>query len=128
MNDLREIVEIAWVERCFVLLAIATPIVGLVVAAVYGAKSARRRKAIGLGFAIGCMGLVNLLLWRAYNHISETAGLDTTSNLLYQFLLFAGVGVAAGLVSGLLLRHNQSKDATADSQMSEVQQEPINPR
>ncbi len=99
MGELQEIVDLAAVERLFRLLAIIGPLIGLAVGAVMGRRSGHLRQGTLAGLLIGLLGTLNWLMWRIYNAITESNGLDTVKNLLLNVGLFAAAGVILGLAS-----------------------------
>ncbi len=115
MGDLNEIVSVAAVSRLFVWLAIALPIVGAGVGAVWAARKGSVRTGLLRGLTIGLIGPLNLVLWRVYNAITDRNGLDTVSNLAINLGLFVLVGAALGLVFG-----RSAREEPAEAQSGEV--------
>jgi hypothetical protein len=104
MDDMREIVTVEQMDRLFLVLAIAAPIVG----AAIGAALARRDKpgpGALRGLLIGLLGPANLVMWKVYNALTDRMGLDTVKNLLVQLGLFVGLGVVVGLAAGFVMRN-----------------------
>ncbi len=56
---------------------------------------------------MGCLGILNWVLWRLYNAITDQLGLDTVKNLLVNLALFVALGIAGGVAAGLYLRSRQ---------------------
>src|SRR5262245_5842336 len=76
VGELREIVEMGTVERWFALLAVVGPVIGTIVGAAAGSRKGQpKRGAVG-GLLVGLLGTLNWLLWRLYNVITDTNGLD----------------------------------------------------
>ena len=63
---MRELVDLAAVERWFGLLALLVPILGVGIGAVLQFR-ARRPGALRTGILIGLLGPANWLLWRIFN-------------------------------------------------------------
>jgi hypothetical protein len=93
---MKELVDLAAVERLFGLLAAALPVLGLGIGAAL--QFGRRRPgALVSGLLIGLLGPANWLLWRIYNGIEDHYGLDSVKAMLLNLALFATIGVIAGL-------------------------------
>lgn len=105
MDEMREIVTMEQVNRWFLLLAIAAPIIGMLFGALAGQRRGQMKRGLVSGLAIGLLGPVNLLLWKVYNALTDQMGLDTVKNLLVQLGLFIMLGVIAGLVLGAVFRN-----------------------
>lgn len=104
MGDLREIVEVAAVERLFLLLAVIGPIVGLIIGAAVGVRRQEARRGALLGLLVGMFGPLNWLLWRVYNVLTDRNGLDTVRNLVINLALFIVVGGVIGIALGAAFR------------------------
>ncbi len=96
MGELREIIDIAAVERLFVLLAVIGPITGLAVGAALGSRRQRLRRGALAGLLLGLLGTLNWLLWRVYNALTDANGLDSVKGLAVNLVLFVTVGAALG--------------------------------
>jgi hypothetical protein len=96
MGELREIVDIAAVEKLFRLLAILGPVVGLILGAASGNRRKRLRSGALTGLLIGLLGTLNWLLWRTYNALTDANGLDSVKGLAINLALFVVVGVLLG--------------------------------
>ena len=104
MGELREIVEVATVERWFALLAVVGPVVGALIGAAVGARKGHPKRGAIVGLLIGLLGTLNWLLWRLYNAITDANGLDTVKNVLINVVLFVGIGAAIGFAVGYARR------------------------
>src|SRR5690242_21682 len=104
MDDMKEIVSVEQVQRWFVLLAVALPILGVAVGAGLGARRGEVRRGALQGLLIGVLGPVNLVLWFVYNRITDRLGLDTVKNLLVNLALFVTLGIVTGLGAGYVVR------------------------
>lgn len=96
MGELREIVDIASVERLFLLLAVLGPVAGLVIGAVVGRRRNRVRQSSLAGLLLGLLGTLNWLLWRVYNILTDANGLDSVKGLAINLTLFLMTGAILG--------------------------------
>jgi hypothetical protein len=104
VDDMREIVTVEQIDRLFLLLAIAGPVLGAIAGSLFGARQGGSVRGAGIGLAIGLLGPVNLGLWTLYNRVTDHLGLDTVRNLLVNLAIFAALGVAAGVLVAYLRR------------------------
>jgi hypothetical protein len=93
---MRELIDLAGVERLFGWLALLLPVMGVAIGAALQ-FGMRRRGAFANGVLIGLLGPLNWLLWRVYNGIEEHYGLDSVKAMLLNLALFAALGVVVGL-------------------------------
>lgn len=107
MDDMREIVTVQQMDRLFLVLAIAAPLVGAVIGAALARRQNPGRGALR-GLLVGLLGPANLVMWKVYNALTDRMGLDTVKNLLVQLGLFVGLGVAVGLVAGYVMRNRST--------------------
>lgn len=96
MGELREIVDIAAVERLFLMLAVLGPIAGLVIGAAVGKRRGQIRSGALAGLMVGLLGTLNWLLWHVYNTLTDTNGLDSVKGLAINLALFVVVGALLG--------------------------------
>jgi hypothetical protein len=117
MDEMREIVTIEQMDRLFLLLAIAAPIIGALLGAALGRKKGRAHQVycVVIGLFVGLLGPLNLILWKVYNAITNHLGLDSVKNLLVNLTLFAALGIGAGLAAGYMAR---KRGSDPDSGMS----------
>ncbi len=104
MNDMQELVTVEQAERVIVLLALALPIIGLVIGVVVGAVRRRIGRDALLGLICGLSGPAIWLLWRMYNGIVGVYGLDSVRGLLINLALFVVIGLVVGIAAGLVWR------------------------
>ncbi|NLH98623.1 MAG: hypothetical protein GX446_03920 [Chthonomonadales bacterium] len=116
MDDMRELVSIEAVERLFVVLAIAGPIIGGLAGAVLGLRTRSVARSALRGFAVGMAGVANWLLWRMYNALTDHYGLDSVKNLLVNLVIFTGLGLAAGVAYGYMMRRRDDQGAEGQTQ------------
>jgi len=96
MGELREIVDIAAVERLFLILAVLGPVAGLAIGAFVGKRRGQIRSGVLSGLMIGLLGTLNWLLWRVYNTLTDANGLDSVKGLAINLVLFVAVGAVLG--------------------------------
>ena len=96
MGELREIVDIAAVNRLFLLLAVLGPVAGSVIGAAIGSRRQRLRQGAVSGLLLGLLGTLNWLLWHVYNALTDANGLDSVKGLAINLVLFVMVGAALG--------------------------------
>jgi hypothetical protein len=101
---MRELIDERTAHLLMNALALGLPVAGGVVGALVGAARGRVAASTRAGLGIGALGIVNWLLWRLYNAITNHYGLDTVKNLLVNLAVFVGIGALAGVVVGLRLR------------------------
>ena len=107
MGDLHEIVDIVLVGKIFSLLAILTPIIGIVIGSLWGMKRSTLRIGMIRGVVFGMIGPMNWLLWTAFNAISNHTGLDSVKNVVLNMLLFIFTGVILGIGFGKAHRRKE---------------------
>jgi hypothetical protein len=106
---MRELVDLAAVERLFNLLAVLTPILGIGAGAAIQSR-AQRPGALLAGILFGLLGPANWLLWRIYNRIEDHYGLDSVKAMLLNLALFVVLGLAVG-ISIRVFRRSDSRDS-----------------
>ena len=121
MNDLHEIVDLNSVNRIFGWLAILLPIAGFAIGYMSGKSDGRIAKALQ-GLLWGSLGVLNWLMWRLYNALTDRNGLDSVFNVGINLVIFLGAGILAGIGFSLLARNRQRQ---IDSE-SELSQTPVN--
>jgi hypothetical protein len=104
MDDMREIVTVEQMDRLFLVLAIAAPLVGAAIGAALARRGNPGRGALR-GLLVGLLGPANLVMWKVYNALTDRMGLDTVKNLLVQLGLFIGLGLVCGFVAGYVTRN-----------------------
>ena len=108
MGELREIVEVAAVERFFALLALLGPILGVGIGALVGARRRNLRRGALLGLLLGLFGPLNWAMWRTYNALTDRNGLDTVRNVFVNLALFVVVGAVIGIGIGWVQRRMEA--------------------
>jgi len=94
---MQEIVSVDGVTRLFVVLAIVSPVLGMLVTGVMIARRAARWEARRWGLLVGLCGPGNWLLWKLYNALTERNGLDTVRNFAINLAVFLLIGLVLGL-------------------------------
>ncbi|MHB9037605.1 MAG: hypothetical protein ACYC64_13135 [Armatimonadota bacterium] len=105
---MKELIAPDMVERVMLFLAVAGPIVGLIVGLFLGAHERCSWPRMIGGILVGALGTVAYGMWRVYGFITNALGLDSIANLALQFVMFVVLGVILGTasakISGLLKR------------------------
>ena len=104
MAEMRELVTVEQAERAIRMVAVALPVAGAAVGAIVGAVRGRAARGVAIGLLCGLAGPAVWLLWRMYNGIVGSYGLDSVKGLLVNLALFACIGLAVGAVIGFLWR------------------------
>jgi hypothetical protein len=104
MGDLHELVDLGRIGRLFTIVAIAGPAIGILLGCLYGKRQNNIARGIVLGFLWGSLGVLNWLLWRVYNSITDRNGLDTVKNLMINLAVFILVGVVIGVCAAYISR------------------------
>ena len=99
-DDLREIVTMGQMNRLFLILAILTPMVGVANYLLQSRRGSERASSIRASIFLGLLGPINFLLWNMYNAITDKLGLDSVRNLIINVVIFAAIGVVAGILLG----------------------------
>lgn len=111
---MRELIELAAIERIFRLLAIGAPVVGLLIGAAMGASRQNLKRGATRGLLFGLLGTANYLLWCIYNALTDANGLDSVRGLFINFGLFTLLGIVAG-VAWIKLGQPKPKSVPAPS-------------
>lgn len=98
---MNEIISLNTIETLFISLAVALPVVGLLIGV--------WRKRVLVGFGWGMVGPINYLLWKMYNALTNHFGLDTMVNLYLNLAIFAVLGLTAGFVIGMKVKGKKSE-------------------
>ncbi len=104
MDDMKEIVTVEQAEHALRLAAVALPLLGLAVGGAAGAVRRRPARGAAIGVLCGLVGPAVWALWRMYNGIVGSYGLDSVKGLMVNIALFVAIGLAAGVGIGLLCR------------------------
>jgi len=118
MTDYREIVDLGQFARGVQALALAVPVVAILISLIVGA--ARKQIAAGLvkGVALGLLGPIIYGLWLLYSYNirydpkTGYVGLHHVSVLLLNVAVFAAVGVVLGLAYRRVFRAAPATAAT----------------
>ena len=95
---MKELIDPKSVERVFCFLAVAGPLMGLIIGAVFGAHEKCAARRVIAGILIGSIGSIIYGMWWLYNVITNAFGLDSVANLGLQLVLFAALGAILGVV------------------------------
>jgi hypothetical protein len=118
MNNYHEIVDLGQFARVVQALAVAVPVVAILIGLIVGA--ARKQLAAGLtkGVAVGLLGPIIYGLWLLYSYNirydprTGYVGLHHVSVLLLNVAVFAVVGVLLGLAYSRVFRAAPTTAAT----------------
>jgi hypothetical protein len=94
---MHELISPRAVEKALMFLAVAGPLVGLIVGCYLGAHARRSWPTVVSGLMIGCLGPLIYGMWEVYGVITDRLGLDSVVNLVLQLLVFAVLGAALGI-------------------------------
>ena len=78
------------------IIAISTPIAGVVVGALIGLVRKRVLRGAAVGLVIGLVGTAVYGLWRMHISFGEHFGYTSVASLAVQLVIFAGLGIGAG--------------------------------
>ena len=98
MGDLHEIVDLNAVNRLFLILAVITPILGILTGYLVGKRNASFKRSFLSWTFLGLLGPLNLLMWTIYNSLANSNGIDSVRNLSLNFFIFLSVGGVAGVL------------------------------
>jgi len=128
MDEMKELLDEATVERVIALLGLVGPLLGLAGGLLYG-----RLRRLELGFAavrgllVGLLGTLTWVMWRLFSYLvryqpapdpkQDYFGLERVDVLLLNMVLFIAVGVAVGLVIRSLSRPSE-QNPTAPSEVA----------
>jgi hypothetical protein len=98
---MKELITTEQANTIMLALIVVAPIIGFLVGRVL------KQPALGLKWGVG-IGLCNFALWKVYNTITDSLGLDTVKNLLVNLALFIVIGLIGGMISGLLMNKRRS--------------------
>ncbi len=106
---MRELVAAESVERVLLLLAVAGPLVGLILGTMVGAHERCALPKVLAGMLIGSLLTVVYGMWRVFGVVTNALGLDSVANLVIEPALFAVIGVIVGTaafkIAALLRKH-----------------------
>ena len=95
---MKQLIDPSFVERVLLFLAVAGPLVGLILGTVLGAHEKCAARRIIAGALLGGIGSLIYAMWRVYGVITNALGLDSVANLGLQLVLFAALGAVLGVV------------------------------
>ncbi|MCL5102943.1 MAG: hypothetical protein M1133_02345 [Armatimonadetes bacterium] len=111
--EMKEIIAPASVEKMLLFLAVAGPLVGLIIGTIIGAHEEQSWRKIVAGTLIGALGTLTWGMWHVYGAITNALGLDSVANLGLQLIMFAVLGAVLGAASFrlrlMLMRAQQKK-------------------
>jgi len=95
---LKQLIDPTLVEKVLLYLAVAGPLVGLILGALLGAHEVRAARTVVKSTLLGMICTLIYAMWWVYGLITNALGLDSVANLVLQLILFAVVGAALGAV------------------------------
>jgi hypothetical protein len=104
---MKQLVDPDSVERVLLFVAVAGPLVGLIVGALLGAHEKCAARRVIAGVLLGGIATLVYWMWRLYGVITNAFGLDSAANLCLQLVLFAALGALLGI--GILKTSEQLK-------------------
>jgi uncharacterized membrane protein YraQ (UPF0718 family) len=95
---MKELITQQQMESALRIISIAAPLTGLFIGAIIGVV--RKQIVIGatLGFIVGLIGTGVFGLWRIYTALGDKYGYASVANIGFQMVIFAGVGMLAGVI------------------------------
>ena len=122
--QLHEIVDLAQVDLAMVYLALAAPLLGIIIGAIAGRLRGGVLSGIGRGLAFGMLGPIICVMWRFYRYMvrydpaTGYVGLHKMSVLAINICVFAIVGILLGALYGKLIAGRPSQP-TEDTNQSD---------
>lgn len=95
---MRELIDSKSVERILLFIAVAGPLMGLILGSLLGAHERIAARRVVAGILLGSIGSLIYGMWKVYNLITNAFGLDSVANLGLQLVLFAALGAILGVV------------------------------
>ncbi|MGD8240313.1 MAG: hypothetical protein PVH68_17290 [Armatimonadota bacterium] len=101
---MKEIVDLAVVERLLLLLAVAAPVVAVAIGALAGARTCGSLIGGAKGLSVGILGPLCYALWELYSYLvrydpaTGYVGLHRVNVLALNAAIFVAVGVVLGVV------------------------------
>ena len=95
---MKQLIDPNSAERVLLLLAVAGPLVGVILGALLGAHEPRARRKVVAGALLGGILSLTYGMWGVYGIITNVLGLDSVANLGLQLVLFAALGAIVGVV------------------------------
>ncbi|MCX6380778.1 MAG: hypothetical protein NT023_15115 [Armatimonadetes bacterium] len=109
MDDLREIVDAQAIGRLFALLALLVPLLAVAIGSALGKRKGDPKQGAVSGLIVGLLAPLNWALWRLYNAIVDSTGIDTVRNVVINLVLFVVIGFGTGAGLGNWKRKNDAK-------------------
>ncbi len=110
MNDLREIVDTQALGKLFTLLAVLVPLLAATVGGAIGKRNGNPKRGATNGLTVGLLAPLNWVLWRLYNAVVDSTGIDTVRNVLINLVLFVAIGLGVGIGVGNWKRKHDAEN------------------
>lgn len=96
---MRELIDPELTGKVLLLLAVAGPLVGLILGAMLGARDPHATPKMVAGVLLGGLTTVAYGMWCVYGVITNWLGLDSVTNLALQLVMFAALGAMLGVAA-----------------------------
>jgi len=104
---MKQLIDPNAAEHVLLFVAVAGPLVGLIIGALVGAHEKYAARRVIAGVLLGGIGPLVYWMWRLYGVITNALGLDSVANLALQLVVFAVLGAILGI--GILTTSEQLK-------------------
>lgn len=96
---MKDLIDANTLEKIALFMAIAGPLVGLIVGSMLGAHQRCSAPTIVAATLMGGLCTVTYGLWKLYGAITGALGLDSAANLILQLAMFAVFGCILGVAA-----------------------------
>lgn len=110
-EQMRELISEATADTIMLVIAFASPVVGMIGGLVWGLLRKRLWWGFCNGLLLGMLGVLNYGLWRFHKYrmrfdpVSGYAGLHRVDVLIENLLVFIAIGILIGFIAGLYVKH-----------------------
>lgn len=94
---MKQLIDPGAVERVMLFIAVAGPLVGLIIGALVGAHEKCAARRVIAGVLLGGIGPLVYWMWRLYGIVTNALGLDSVANLVVELVMFAVIGAIVGI-------------------------------
>lgn len=109
-EQMRELISESTADIVMMIIAVASPIAGILIGAIWGFLRKRIFWGLCNGFLLGVLGILNFALWHFHKYRMRFdpktgyVGLHRVDVLLENLLIFVLIGVVIGFAAGLYVR------------------------